>query len=82
MNLPSPSAALVIVSLPMFGDYYTQNLLSGSPKTTMLGNLIDDAVGSTGQGNKAAAFVLILMVLVLIPMLYYMRSTARSLLTR
>jgi len=72
----------VIVSLPMFGDYYTQNLLSGSPKTTMLGNLIDEAVNSTGQGPKAAVFVLILMILVLIPMLYYMRSTARSLTTR
>ncbi|TMK89889.1 MAG: ABC transporter permease [Actinobacteria bacterium] len=82
LSRPGILAALVIVSLPMFGDYYTNNLLSGSPKTTMLGNLIDDALGSTGQGNKAAAFVLILMVLVLIPMLYYMRSTARSLLTR
>ena len=82
LSRPGILAALVIVSLPMFGDYYTNNLLSGSPKTTMLGNLIDDAVGSTGQGNKAAAFVLILMVLVLIPMLYYMRSTSRSLVNR
>jgi ABC-type spermidine/putrescine transport system permease subunit I len=82
LSRPGILAALVIVSLPMVGDYYTNNLLSGSPKTTMLGNLIDDSVGSTGQGNKAAAFVLILMVLVLIPMLYYMRSTSRSLMTR
>jgi ABC-type spermidine/putrescine transport system permease subunit I len=82
LSRPGILAALVIVSLPMVGDYYTQNLLSGSPKTTMLGNLIDEAVGSTGQGNKAAAFVLILMLLVLIPMLYYMRSTSRSLMTR
>jgi spermidine/putrescine transport system permease protein len=82
LSRPGILAALVIVSLPMFGDYYTQNLLSGSPKTTMLGNLIDEAVNSTGQGPKAAVFVLILMILVLIPMLYYMRSTARSLTTR
>jgi len=82
LSRPGILAALVIVSLPMFGDYYTQNLLSGSPKTTMLGNLIDDAVGSTGQGPKAAVFVIILMVLVLIPMLYYMRSTSRSLAVR
>ena len=45
-------------------------------------SLIDEAVNSTGQGPKAAVFVLILMILVLIPMLYYMRSTARSLTTR
>jgi ABC-type spermidine/putrescine transport system permease subunit I len=82
LSRPGILAALVIVSLPMFGDYYTQNLMSGSPKTTMLGNLIDEAVNSTGQGPKAAAFVLILMILVLVPMLYYMRSTSRSLMTR
>jgi ABC-type spermidine/putrescine transport system permease subunit I len=82
LSRPGILAALVIVSLPMFGDYYTQNLLSGSPKTTMLGNLIDDSVNSTGQGPKAAVFVLILMILVLAPMLYYMRSTSRALMTR
>ncbi len=82
LSRPGILAALVIVSLPMFGDYFTNNLLSGSPKTTMLGNLIDDAYGSTGQVPKAAVFVLILMVLLIIPMLYYMRSTSRSLMTR
>ena len=82
LSRPGILAALVIVSLPMFGDYYTNNLLSGSPKTTMLGNLIDDAYGSTGQGPRAAVFVIILMVLLLIPMTYYLRSTARSLETR
>jgi len=70
------------VSLPMFGDYYTNNLLSQSPRTTMLGNLIDEAYGSTGQGPRAAVFVIILMTLLLIPMFYYLRSTARSLETR
>jgi ABC-type spermidine/putrescine transport system permease subunit I len=82
LSRPGILAALVIVSLPMFGDYYTNNLLSGSPKTTMLGNLIDEAYGSTGQGPRAAVFVIILMTLLLIPMLYYLRSTARSLRTR
>jgi ABC-type spermidine/putrescine transport system permease subunit I len=82
LSRPGILAGLVIVSLPMFGDYYTNNLLSGSPKTTMLGNLIDEAYGSTGQGPKAAVFVLILMALLIVPMLYYMRSTSRSLMTR
>jgi ABC-type spermidine/putrescine transport system permease subunit I len=82
LSRPGILAALVIVSLPMMGDYYTNNLLSGSPHTTMLGNLIDEAYGSTGQGPRAAVYVLILMVLLIIPMLYYLRSTARSLLTR
>ena len=70
-------AGLVIVSLPMFGDYYTNNLL-GSTSTSMYGNLIDSAVGQAGQGPEAGSLVLILVVLVMIPMLYYLRSTRRA----
>ncbi|MBI3648708.1 MAG: ABC transporter permease [Actinobacteria bacterium] len=78
LSKPAIYAGLVIVSLPMFGDYYTNNLLSGSPKTTMIGNLIDDSVGSYGQGPQGAVLVIILMILLLVPMLYYMRSTLRA----
>jgi ABC-type spermidine/putrescine transport system permease subunit I len=70
-------AGIVIVTLPMFGDYYTNNLL-GSPKTSMYGNLIDNAVGQSGQGPQAGSLVLILMVLVIVPMLYYLRETKRA----
>ena len=31
----------VLITLPMFGDYYTPNIVSGSPKTSMIGNQID-----------------------------------------
>ena len=79
LSKPAILAGLVIVTLPMFGDYYTNNLLSNSPKTTMLGNILDDAVETGGQINQGAVFVLILMILLIIPMLYYMRSTRRSL---
>jgi ABC-type spermidine/putrescine transport system permease subunit I len=65
------------VSLPMFGDYFTNNLL-GSTSTSMYGNLIDSAVGQAGQGPEAGSLVLILIVLVMIPMLYYLRSTRRQ----
>jgi ABC-type spermidine/putrescine transport system permease subunit I len=67
------------VTLPMFGDYYTNNLLSNSPKTTMIGNVLDDAIETGGQVPQGAVFVIILMILLIIPMLYYMRSTRRSL---
>jgi ABC-type spermidine/putrescine transport system permease subunit I len=79
LSKPAILAGLVIVTLPMFGDYYTNNLLSNSPKTTMIGNVLDDAIESPGQGPQGAVFVLILMILLIIPMLYYMRSTRRSL---
>jgi spermidine/putrescine transport system permease protein len=72
-------AGVVIVTLPMFGDYYTHDLLSNSPKTTMVGNLLDSAVNSTGQGPQAAVLVLMLMLILLIPMIYYLRSTSREL---
>jgi putrescine transport system permease protein len=71
-------AALIIVSLPMFGDYYTNNLLSGSPKTTMFGNLLDGAMESTGQGPQAAVLVLFLTLVLVLPMLYYLRETNRA----
>jgi ABC-type spermidine/putrescine transport system permease subunit I len=82
LSKPAILAGMVIVALPMFGDYYTQSLLSGSPRTTMIGNLIDDAYLTTGQGPEAAVLILILMAILLIPMLYYMRSTARTVLER
>jgi ABC-type spermidine/putrescine transport system permease subunit I len=71
-------AGLVIAALPMFGDYFTNDLLSGAPSTSMIGNLIDDAVGTPGQGAIGAVLVLVLMAILLIPMLYYVRSTARA----
>jgi spermidine/putrescine transport system permease protein len=74
---PAILAGLVIVALPMFGDYYTVNLL-GSTRTAMFGNLIDNAVGGAGQGPEAGSLVLILMVIVIVPMLYYLRETKRA----
>ena len=71
-------AGLVITSLPMFGDYFTNDLLSGSPRTSMVGNLVNDAVSSPGQGGQAAALVLVLMALLIVPMLAYVRATARA----
>jgi spermidine/putrescine transport system permease protein len=71
-------AGIVIVTLPMFGDYYTNNLLSESPRTSMFGNLIDNSVGQAGQGPLAASLVLLLMVIVIVPMLYYLRETRRA----
>ena len=49
-------AGVVIVSLPMFGDYYTNNLHRRSPTTSMVGNLIDNSVGQdrTGAAGRLA----------------------------
>ena len=78
LSKPAILASLVIVALPMFGDYYTNNLLSGSPKTTMYGNLLDNSMEATGQGPQAAVLVLFLVAFLMIPMLYYIRETAKA----
>ncbi|HEV3495519.1 MAG TPA: ABC transporter permease, partial [Actinomycetes bacterium] len=71
-------AGLVVTALPMFGDYFTNDLLSGSPRTSMVGNLVNDAIGSPGQGGQAAALVLVMMVLLAVPMLAYIRATGQA----
>jgi spermidine/putrescine transport system permease protein len=79
LSRPAILAGIVIVTLPMFGDYYTNDLL-GSTKTSMFGNLIQTqrSTPETGGVTRAASLVLILSAIVLIPMLYYLRETRRQ----
>jgi spermidine/putrescine transport system permease protein len=77
LSRPAILAGMVIVALPMFGDYYTNDLL-GTTKTSMFGNLISTQREATGGVTRSAALVLILSVIVLIPMLYYLRETRRQ----
>ena len=37
---------MLITVLPMLGDYYTNQLLSGAPNTSMIGNLIQGQLAS------------------------------------
>jgi len=70
-------AGVVIVALPMFGDYFTTTLLAGTRGTAMIGNLI---VGSMQSSlvQTGASLVLILLALLIVPMLLYLRSTSRA----
>jgi ABC-type spermidine/putrescine transport system permease subunit I len=71
-------AGVVIVMLPMFGDYYTPNLLSGSTKTRMVGNEIDQFINSGVGGATGAALTLVLMAFVALLMAYYLYSVAKA----
>ena len=72
-------AGLVIVMLPMFGDYYTPNLLSGSPRTRLIGNEIDQFINqSSTQGDRGAALTVVLMAFVAVLMVYYLVVVARA----
>ncbi len=75
MSRPGILAGLVLISLPMFGDYYTQDLVSQSPKTSMFGNQIDLLTRQGSQKVAGACLTLVLAVLLLGLMIYYLRAT-------
>jgi spermidine/putrescine transport system permease protein len=71
---------MLITVLPMLGDYFTNQLLSGTSGTTMFGNVINDQLCSSGgvlQGEGAVFSMLFLLVLIA-PMIYYVVATNRS----
>jgi ABC-type spermidine/putrescine transport system permease subunit I len=69
-------AGTIIVTLPMFGDYYTQVLLASTRDTSMLGNLIVSSMQSS-LVQTGASLVLLTMMLLIAPIIYYLR-TARA----
>jgi spermidine/putrescine transport system permease protein len=71
-------AGTVIVALPMFGDYFTNGLLSGSSSTAMAGTLINTYAQSQTAQSFAAAVAVWLMVFLGILLLPYLRSSARA----
>jgi spermidine/putrescine transport system permease protein len=72
-------AGVVIIMLPMFGDYYTPNLLSGSPRTLLIGNEIDLFINqSTSGGGRGAALTVVLMLFVAMLMVYYLVNISRT----
>ncbi len=68
-------AAGVLIALPMFGDYYTNDLLSRSPSTEMLGNQIDFFLNSSTQPQRGALLVLVMSAFLAVAMSFYLRST-------
>jgi spermidine/putrescine transport system permease protein len=75
MSRPAVVVSLLVTTLPMLGDYFTNDLLSGSPDTTMVGNLINNSVLTPGQTGQAGAFVMLILLISVIPMFIYVRST-------
>jgi len=71
-------AGMLITVLPMLGDYFTNQLLSGTTGTTMVGNVIDEQLSTPGLQGEGAVFSLLLLAVLIIPMVYYVVSTNRS----
>ena len=62
----------------MFGDYYTNDVISGSPGTSMIGNQINLFFQGGPQRTTGAALVIVLALLLAGLMSYYLISTARA----
>jgi ABC-type spermidine/putrescine transport system permease subunit I len=70
--------AMLITVLPMVGDYFTNQLLSGAPSTSMIGNLIEGQLGTPGLEGQGAILSLLVLLILLVPMIYYVVATHRA----
>ena len=78
MSKAGTLGGIVLIALPMFGDYYTPDLMSGSPKTALLGNTINNYVQGGPDKALGAALTLLLSAFLLVFMLYYLRTLRRE----
>jgi ABC-type spermidine/putrescine transport system permease subunit I len=69
---------MLITVLPMLGDYFTNQLMSGAASTSMIGNLIEGQLGTPGLEGQGAVLSILLLLVLLIPMVYYVIATNRS----
>ena len=78
LSRPGLLTAGLVTALPMFGDYYTNSLVSGSPKTTMVGNQIELYLLGGSRQDAGASLVLIMSAMLMVPMVYYLISSRRA----
>jgi spermidine/putrescine transport system permease protein len=78
LSVPGILAGGVLIALPMFGDYYTADLVSASTQTNMIGNQIDEFMRQGSEKVTGAVLTLVLSAFLLVLMFYYLRSTRRA----
>jgi len=78
LSVPGVLAGAVLIVLPMFGDYYTPDLVSASTKTSMIGNQIDQLTRQGSEKVVGAVLTMLLAAVLLVLMLYYLRVTRRA----
>jgi putrescine transport system permease protein len=75
LSKPGILAGSVLIALPMFGDYYTPDLVCASPKCNMIGNQIDQLTRQGSEKVVGSVLTLLLAAVLLVLMAYYLRST-------
>jgi putrescine transport system permease protein len=78
LSIPGILAGAVLIALPMFGDYYTADLVSASTQTNMIGNQIDEFMRQGSEKVVGAVLTLLLSIFLLVLMFYYLRTTRRA----
>jgi ABC-type spermidine/putrescine transport system permease subunit I len=70
--------AMLITVLPMLGDYFTNQLMSGATNTSMFGNVIDQELSTPLFQGEGAVFSMFLLLVLVVPMVYYVLATNRT----
>jgi ABC-type spermidine/putrescine transport system permease subunit I len=70
--------AMLITVLPMLGDYFTNQLLSGATNTSMLGNVIDQQLSTPLFQGEGAVLSLMMLLVLIVPMIWYVIATNRT----
>jgi spermidine/putrescine transport system permease protein len=78
LSVPGILAGSVLVALPMFGDYYTPDLVCAAPKCSMIGNQIDQFTRQGSEKVSGAVLTVLLSLVLLVLMFYYLRTTRRA----
>jgi len=73
MTLPGVLAGCVLVFIPSIGSFVTPDLLGGT-QGLMIGNLINAQFKGVGNMPLGAAMSVVMMILVLIPLVFYVRA--------
>ena len=68
----------VLIALPMFGDYYTPDVISSAPSTTMIGNQIDSYFHGGLQATVGAGITIVLALFLTILMGYYIWAVRQA----
>src|SRR6266581_3922133 len=70
--------AMLITVLPMLGDYYTNQLMSGATNTSMIGNVINQQLSTPLFQGEGAVLSLLMLLVLIPPMIYYVVATNRT----
>jgi spermidine/putrescine transport system permease protein len=77
VTLPGIAAGSTLVFIPVAGQYIVPTILGGG-KVSMLGNLLAQQFGPAANWPFGSAIAVIFMIVLMVGVIYYLRSEARN----